>query len=101
MFHPAEMSVRNGPHWIVLTRTEGPRARAKPSVSALSPALAAAYGRTVPSGRIEATDEMLTTTPPSPETIRSPMRAVSRKGPLRLTATTLSHSFSLTAPSDG
>ena len=36
------MSVRNGPHWIAFTRTVGPNARAKPSVRAFNPALAAA-----------------------------------------------------------
>src|SRR3954453_10344872 len=38
------MSVRNGPGINVLTRTVGPKASASPSVSALSPALAAEYG---------------------------------------------------------
>ena len=39
--HALEMSVRKGPAMIVLTRTVGPKALAKPSVSVFSPALAA------------------------------------------------------------
>jgi hypothetical protein len=42
---------------IALTRTFGASALAKPSVRAFRPALAAAYGRTVPSGRIAANEE--------------------------------------------
>src|SRR3954469_4728014 len=42
MSHAFEMSVRNGPAMMQFTRTFGPSAFAKPSVSALSPAFAAA-----------------------------------------------------------
>ena len=44
MSHALLMSVRNGPGINVFTRTVGPNASASPSVNALSPALAAAYG---------------------------------------------------------
>ena len=42
MSHALLTSVKNGPGIKVFTRTVGPRARASPSVNALSPALAAA-----------------------------------------------------------
>src|SRR5205823_4829824 len=40
------MSVKNGPARIAFTLTFGPKARAKPTVIASSPAFAAAYGMT-------------------------------------------------------
>ena len=57
----------------------------------------AAYGRSSGAGRMAATLLTLMIEPPSPATMRAPTRAVSRKGPLRLTATTLSKSSSLTS----
>src|SRR3954451_1291235 len=92
MSHALEMSVRNGPAMMQLTRTFGPSAFANPSVIALSAALAAAYGRYSGCGRIAPTDEMFTIDPPSPSAMRSPISAVRRNGPLKFTATTLSNS---------
>ena len=44
MSHALEMEVRKGPGMIALTRTSGPNACARPTVIALTPAFAAAYG---------------------------------------------------------
>ena len=62
-----------------------PSASAKPTVMALSPAFAAAYGTMSPLGRTAPVLETLMIEPPSPATMRSPTRADSRNGPLRLT----------------
>jgi len=90
------MSVRNGPAINVFTRTAGPNALARPSVSALRPAFAAAYGSIVGSGRIEPLELMLTMRPPPSATIRSPTRTDNRNGPLRFRFITASNSFSVT-----
>jgi hypothetical protein len=45
MSQALEMSVRNGPGMIAFMRTAGPYFWARPTVVALSPALAMAYGR--------------------------------------------------------
>ena len=94
------MSVRNGPGINVLTRTVGPKASASPSVSALSPALAAEYGSCSGRGRRDPLELTLMIDPPPSATIRSPTSADNRNGPLRLRLTTASNSFSVTELSD-
>jgi hypothetical protein len=47
-------------------------------------------------GRIDPVLLTITTEPPPAATMRSPTSAVRRKGPFRLTPTTLSHSSSVT-----
>ena len=81
---------------IALTRTRGPKAWARPTVMALTPALAAAYGTMSLVGRTAPVLETLMIDPPPASTIRSPTSEARRNGPLRLTATTLSNSSSVT-----
>src|SRR5207245_5953664 len=100
-FHAFEMSVRNGPAIIQFTRTLGPYACAKAMVKALRPALAAPYGVSIGVGRTAAMLLMLMIEPPAPPAMRLPTSADNRNGPLRFTASTLSHSASLTSTSDG
>ena len=105
MSQSVEMLVRNGPGMIALTRTFGPSASASPTVIALTPALAAAYGTMLAVGRTAPVLLTLMIDPPptSPSlfsaAIRSPTRADSRNAPFRLTANTLSHSSSETSDS--
>ena len=94
------ISVRKGPAINVLTRTVGPNAFASPSVNALSPALAAAYGSMSGAGRSDPVELTLMIDPPPAATIRSPTNADSRNGPLRLRFVTASNSFSLTDVSE-
>ena len=82
---------------IALTRTRGPNACARPTVIALTPALAAAYGTMSRVGRTAPVLDTLMIEPPPASTIRSPTSAASRNGPLRLTAMTLSNSSSVTS----
>ena len=82
---------------IALTRTDGPNVCAKPTVRALRPAFAAAYGRIAGRGRTAPALEMLMIEPPVPAAIRVPTSAVSRNGPLRFTPMTLSNSSSETS----
>ena len=91
-----ETSVKKVPGWTALTRTVGPKAWAKPIVSASRPAFAAAYGITSGSGYRAATLETLMMLPPSPCAIRVPIAAVRRNGPPRLTSMTLRQSSSET-----
>ena len=86
---------------MAFTLTLGAKARAKPTVMASSPALAAAYGMTSGVGRLAAPLLMLMIDPPFPCAMRLPMSAVRRKGPFRFTPSTLSHSSSLTASTLG
>ncbi len=86
---------------IPLERTVGPNDTAKPSVSAFSPALAAAYGRSPIVGCSAPMLLMLMIEPPSAACICSPTSAPRRNGPLRLTPMTLSKSSSPTALSRG
>ena len=82
---------------IAFTRTDGPNVCAKPTVRALRPALAAAYGQDRrPRAHGARRCEMLMIEPPAPAAIRVPTSAVSRNGPLRLTPSTLSNSSSVT-----
>src|SRR5438034_5100604 len=85
-----EMSVRNGPGWMQLTRTFGPNAWAKPTVMALMPALAAEYGIVFGVGRDADVLDTMMIEPPSPAAIRAPTTAVRRNGPFRFTSRTLS-----------
>jgi hypothetical protein len=94
------MSAKNAPGWIVLTRMLGPNASANPSVSALSPAFAAAYGSISGRGRIAAMELTLMIEPPPVATIRSPTSAANLHGPFRFRFTTASNNFSFTAVSD-
>ena len=59
------MLVRNGPGMIALTRTFGPRASASPTVIALTPAFAAAYGTMSAVGRTAPVLLTLMIEPPS------------------------------------
>ena len=93
------MSVRNGPGISVLTRTVGPNAKASPSVMAFRPAFDAAYGMNDGCGRSEPWVLTLMIEPPPAATIRSPISADNRKGPLRLRLTTASNSSSVTSVS--
>ena len=52
-------------------------------------------------GRMEPVVDTLMMDPPSPAAIRVPTSVVRRKGPLRLTPITLSHSSSVTAVRSG
>src|ERR1700759_4321408 len=79
-FHDLLTSVRNGPAINVLTRTVGPSARAKPSVIALSPAFADAYGMMSGAGRSDPAVLTLMIDPPPVATIRSPTNADNRNG---------------------
>src|SRR5215470_2453992 len=98
--HALEMSVRNGPAWMQFTRTLGPKACAKAMVRAFRPALAAAYGVSTGVGRTAAMLLTLMIEPPAPAAIRVPTSAERRKGPFKLTLSTLSHSGSVTSTSD-
>ena len=95
--HALEMSVKNGPAMIVLTRTFGPYAWANPTVRTSSPDLAAAYGSSPAVGRMAATLLTLMIEPPSPSAMRGAINVISRNGPLRLTPITLSKRSSVTS----
>src|SRR5215831_9517514 len=86
------MSVRKGPAMMLLTRTAGPYARARPIVSTSRPALAAAYGSAPDEGLTASTEEMLMIAPDPARAILAPISVPRRNGPLRLTANTLSYS---------
>src|SRR3546814_9102980 len=95
------MSVRNGPAEIVFTRTVGPNSLENAVVSAFRAALEAAYVPKSGSGQSAPDDDTLMIEPPSPATMRWPTSAESRKGPLKLTPTTLSNSSSEVSADDG
>ena len=97
MSHAVEMSVKNGPAMIVLTRTCGPYAWANPTVRTSSADLAAAYGSSTAVGRMAATLLTLMIDPPLPTAIRGATNAISRNGPLTLTLMTLSKRSSVTS----
>src|SRR6266481_1306936 len=84
-----------------LTRTFGPYSLALAIVIRFSPAFAAPYGAISGFARIEAVDETLITAPPSPSRIRVANSAVSRNGPFRLAAITLSKRSSVVSSDDG
>src|SRR4051812_30287952 len=90
-----------GPGVMQLTRAAGPKTRGEPTVMALTPALAAAYGTIPGVGR---RDPVLLTKMIDPRpaaTMRVPTSEVSRKPPLRLTSKTLSYSSSVTLGRSG
>src|SRR4029077_112117 len=101
MSHPFDMSVRNGPATMQLTRTFGPYANANDRVIELSPAFAAPYGSDVGDGFSDAVLEMLMIEPPSPFAIRLPTSADRRNGPLKFSPTTLSNRSSEMSSSTG
>src|SRR5689334_14908782 len=94
---PLLMSVRNGPGRMALTRTLGAKASASPTVSALRPAFAHAYGSSPTLAVREAVVPILMIVPPSRAAMCVAASAASRNGPFRLTASVLSNSSSLTA----
>src|SRR5215203_879873 len=100
MSHALLISVRKGPGIKVFTRTVGPYASARPSVNALSPALAAEYGSCSGRGRRDPLELTLMIDPPPSATMRSPTSVDNRNGPLRLRLTTASNSFSETEGRD-
>ena len=65
----------------------------EPWVSALSAAFAPAYGPNRGCGISAPVDDTLMIEPPSPAAIRSPTRALSRNGPLKLTLDDLVEQF--------
>src|SRR5216683_4995666 len=73
-------SVRKVPAMIALQRTIGPKACAKPTVIALSPALAEAYGMMSARGRTAPVLLMLMIDPPPAAAMRLPTSAVRRNG---------------------
>src|SRR4051794_9057946 len=93
------MSVRNGPGMMQFTRTLGPNARAMPTVMALRPALAVAYGSSVGVGWPAATLLTLMIEPPSPAAMWAPASDDRRNGPRRFTPITLSNRSSVTSGS--
>src|SRR5437763_7793729 len=82
--HQFVTSVAKAPGMMQLTRTAGPKARAKPTVMALTPALAAAYGTIPGVGRREPVLLTKMIDPRPAATMRVPTSEVSRKPPLRL-----------------
>src|SRR6516225_9948790 len=88
--HPLVRSVSFALGRTRFARTLGAHVPAKPSVSALSAALAMAYGRSIALGRHDPTEETLMIDPPSPFAIRSPTRTLRRNGPRAFVAWTLS-----------
>ena len=83
-------SVWNGPGITVFTRTFGLYAPAKPSVSALRPAFAIAYGRSNVFGRCDPAVLTLMIEPPSPSNMRLPNNEPRRNGPRAFSAWVLS-----------
>ena len=94
---PFEMSVRNGPAEIVLTRTFGPYSRANDTVIALSAAFAEPYGTTCGNAMRPPDEETLMMAPPSAAAMRCATWLASRNGPLKLRPTILSNRSSLTS----
>src|SRR5436190_15575574 len=91
------MSVSNGPGRMQWTRPFGASASANPTVNALSPALAHAYGSSITLAINEPTVLMLMMEPEPASYIRLPTSEPSRNGPFRFTPTVLSNSSSVTA----
>ena len=90
----------NVPQTIALTRIpRGPNSAAAALVSALRPAFAAAYTTVYGTAFNAAFELMLMIEPPG--VMCSAASAVSRSGPLRLTAIVLSNSSDVTSSSDG
>src|SRR4051812_21308173 len=84
------MSVLNAPGRMQLTRTLGASASANPTVNALSPAFAAAYGNSPTLASSEPIVLTLMIEPEPASYMRWPARTPNRNGPLRFTPTTLS-----------
>ena len=95
------MSVANAPGRMQLTRTFGASASANPTVNALSPAFAHAYGSSATLASSEPIVLTLMIDPDPASYIRLPTSEPSRNGPFRFTPTVLSNSSSETDTRSG
>ena len=91
------MSVANAPGRIAFTRTVGANVSASPTVKALSPALAHAYGSSFALAISEPIVPTLMIDPPPASRMCVAASVANRNGPLRFTASVLSKRSSVTA----